>query len=69
MSERGKRNPACGLDTIGLKTTGMVRYNFGAAELYEEALRRGEARQRGADDDDALRLRRHATSPAAVSSG
>jgi phosphoenolpyruvate carboxykinase (ATP) len=44
MSERGKRNPACGLDTIGLKTTGMVRYNFGAAELYEEALRRGEAK-------------------------
>ncbi len=44
MAERGKRNPACGLDAIGLKTTGTVRYNFGAAELYEEALRRNEAK-------------------------
>ena len=44
MSEIGKRNPACGIDTIGLKTTGTVRYNLGAAELAEEAIRRGEAR-------------------------
>jgi len=44
MSELGKRNPACGIDTIGLKTTGTVRYNFGAAALAEEALCRGEAR-------------------------
>jgi len=44
MSEVGKRNPACPIDRIGLKTTGMVRYNFGAAALYEEAIRRGEAR-------------------------
>ncbi|UCI07969.1 phosphoenolpyruvate carboxykinase [Mesorhizobium sp. B1-1-8] len=44
MSEAGKRNPDCAIDAIGLKTTGTVRYNFGAAELYEEALRRGEAR-------------------------
>ena len=44
MSEVGKRNPACAIDRIGLKTTGMVRYNFGAAALYEEAIRRGEAR-------------------------
>lgn len=41
MSEAGKRNPACAID---LKTTGVVRYNFGAAALYEEAVRRGEAR-------------------------
>ncbi|TIS81909.1 MAG: phosphoenolpyruvate carboxykinase (ATP), partial [Mesorhizobium sp.] len=44
MSEAGKRNPDCAIDAIGLKTTGTVRYNFGAAELYEEAIRRGEAK-------------------------
>ncbi|TIT90794.1 MAG: phosphoenolpyruvate carboxykinase (ATP), partial [Mesorhizobium sp.] len=44
MSEAGTRNPACAIDAIGLKTTGTVRYNFGAAALYEEAMRRGEAR-------------------------
>jgi len=44
MSEAGKRNPDCAVDAIGLNTTGTVRYNFGAAELYEEAIRRGEAR-------------------------
>ncbi|RVD33654.1 phosphoenolpyruvate carboxykinase (ATP), partial [Mesorhizobium sp. M8A.F.Ca.ET.023.02.2.1] len=44
MSEIGKRNRACAIDRIGLKTSGMVRYNFGAAALYEEAIRRGEAR-------------------------
>ncbi|TIN14043.1 MAG: phosphoenolpyruvate carboxykinase (ATP), partial [Mesorhizobium sp.] len=44
MSEAGKRNPDCAIDAIGLRTTGTVRYNFGAAELYEEAIRRGEAK-------------------------
>ncbi|TJX01194.1 MAG: phosphoenolpyruvate carboxykinase, partial [Mesorhizobium sp.] len=44
MSEAGKRNPAWPIDRIGLKTTGAVRYNFGEAVLYEEAIRRGEAR-------------------------
>ncbi|RWA72090.1 phosphoenolpyruvate carboxykinase [Mesorhizobium sp.] len=44
MSEAGKRKPDCAIDAIGLKTTGTVRYNFGPAELYEEAIRRGEAR-------------------------
>ncbi|SIT54170.1 Phosphoenolpyruvate carboxykinase (ATP) [Mesorhizobium prunaredense] len=44
MSEAGKRNPAWAIDRIGLKTTGAVRYNFGEAVLYEEAIRRGEAR-------------------------
>lgn len=44
MSEVGKRNSACAIDHIGLKTTGVVRYNFGAAALYEESIGRGEAR-------------------------
>ncbi|WP_353643943.1 phosphoenolpyruvate carboxykinase [Mesorhizobium sp. WSM2239] len=44
MTETGKRNPACGIDAAGLKTTGRVHYNFNAAALYEEAIRRGEAR-------------------------
>lgn len=44
MSELGKRNPAFGIDAVGLKTSGTVRYNFGASALYEEAIRRGEAR-------------------------
>ncbi|KQZ15299.1 phosphoenolpyruvate carboxykinase [ATP] [Mesorhizobium sp. Root554] len=44
MSELGIRNPASGIDSIGLKTTGTVRYNLGAADLCEEAIRRGEAR-------------------------
>ncbi|MGB3416500.1 MAG: phosphoenolpyruvate carboxykinase [Mesorhizobium sp.] len=44
MSETGKRNPACGIDRIGLTTKGTVHYNFGVAALCEEAIRRGEAR-------------------------
>ena len=44
MSEIGKRNPASGIERIGLATTGTVRYNFGAAALYEESIRRGEVR-------------------------
>jgi phosphoenolpyruvate carboxykinase (ATP) len=44
MPEAGKRNPEWAIDRIGLRTTGAVRYNFGAALLYEEAIRRGEAR-------------------------
>ncbi|QPC86097.1 phosphoenolpyruvate carboxykinase [Mesorhizobium sp. NBSH29] len=43
MNEMGKRNPSCGIDMAGLHTTGKVHYNFGAAQLYEESLRRGEA--------------------------
>jgi phosphoenolpyruvate carboxykinase (ATP) len=42
--ELGKRNPAVGIDAIGLKTTGAVRYNFSEPELYEEAIRCGEAK-------------------------
>src|SRR5690606_5409004 len=44
MTEIGVRNPANGIETCGLKPTGTVHYNFGAAELVEHALRRGEAR-------------------------
>ncbi|RUM98565.1 phosphoenolpyruvate carboxykinase [Pseudaminobacter arsenicus] len=44
MNETGKRNPSFGIDKSGLKTTGRVQYNLGEAELYEEAVRRGEAR-------------------------
>jgi len=44
MKEVGKRNPDCGLDACGIITSGTVHYNLGAASLYEEALRRGEAR-------------------------
>jgi phosphoenolpyruvate carboxykinase (ATP) len=44
MSEIGKRNPACGIDAAGLTTSGRVHYNFGEPLLYEEAIRRGEAK-------------------------
>jgi phosphoenolpyruvate carboxykinase (ATP) len=44
MLEAGKRNPACAIDRIGLLTSGVVRYNFSAAHLYEQAIGRGEAR-------------------------
>lgn len=44
MIEIGQRNASLGVDKSGLQTSGTVRYNFGAAALYEEAIRRGEAR-------------------------
>ncbi len=48
MNEVGMRNPACGVAEAGLVGTGAglgkVHYNLGTAELYEESLRRGEAR-------------------------
>jgi phosphoenolpyruvate carboxykinase (ATP) len=44
MKEIGVRNRGCGIDTIGLTGTGTVRYNLEEAELYEEAIRRGEAK-------------------------
>jgi len=44
MGEIGKRNPRCGVDELGLLTSGTVHYNLEAAALYEEAIRRGEAR-------------------------
>jgi len=44
MTEIGKRNPSHGIAQSGLKTSGAVYYNLGPAALYEEAVRRGEAR-------------------------
>ena len=44
MSEIGVRNPGNGIETCGLKTTGKVHYNLGAAELVELALSRDEAK-------------------------
>ncbi|KRB63001.1 phosphoenolpyruvate carboxykinase [ATP] [Rhizobium sp. Root708] len=39
----GVHNPAIELATIGLGNANSVRYNFTAASLYEESIRRGEA--------------------------
>jgi phosphoenolpyruvate carboxykinase (ATP) len=44
MRETGHRNPQAGLELSGVNTSGLVHYNFPAAALYEEAIRRGEAR-------------------------
>ena len=44
MNETGIRNPAFGIDRVGLMTTGAVGYNFSATALYEEAIRRSEAK-------------------------
>ena len=44
MNETGTRNPKCGIDASGLKTDGAVHYNLLAADLYEHALCRGEAK-------------------------
>ena len=44
MREKGVRNPARGIETVGLATSGTVHYNLREAELYEQALARGEAR-------------------------
>ena len=39
----GVHNPAIELATIGLGSANSARYNFTAASLYEESIRRGEA--------------------------
>jgi len=44
MSETGIRNPDFGIDRVGLTTSGNVHYNFLGAALYEQAIRRDEAR-------------------------
>jgi len=44
MQETGLRNPASGIETSGLKTSGAVFFNLLEPQLYEEAIRRGEAR-------------------------
>ncbi|WP_371832820.1 phosphoenolpyruvate carboxykinase [Mesorhizobium koreense] len=43
MKEFGKRNPACGIEEIGLAAAKAAYYNLTEAALYEEALQRGEA--------------------------
>ncbi|WEX09587.1 phosphoenolpyruvate carboxykinase [Chelativorans sp. AA-79] len=44
MQETGLRNPASGIETSGLKTSGTVFFNLIEPRLYEEALQRREAR-------------------------
>lgn len=39
----GHFNTACGADTFGFRKLKAVRWNFEAARLYEESLRRGES--------------------------
>ncbi|ABE61335.1 Phosphoenolpyruvate carboxykinase (ATP) [Nitrobacter hamburgensis X14] len=43
MPETGVRNGAFGADKFGLKNLEAVYWNFGAPQLYEHALRKGEA--------------------------
>ena len=43
MQETGVRNGAFGTDKFGLKNLKAVFWNFGAPQLYEHALRNGEA--------------------------
>ena len=43
MEKFGVHNPATELKTVGLGGAASVRYNFSAAALYEESIRRGEA--------------------------
>jgi phosphoenolpyruvate carboxykinase (ATP) len=42
VSETGLRNPSFGAEAFGLKWLSALYWNFGAPELYEQALRRGE---------------------------
>src|SRR5690606_1828658 len=44
MQETGKRNPSLGIETTGLKDLAAIHFNLTAAELCEEAMRRGEAK-------------------------
>ncbi|MDX3928459.1 MAG: phosphoenolpyruvate carboxykinase [Shinella sp.] len=43
MKELGARNPSLGLESIGFRNVETARYNLTETELYDEALRRGEA--------------------------
>ncbi|AHK42891.1 ATP dependent phosphoenolpyruvate carboxykinase [Ensifer adhaerens OV14] len=43
MEQLGTRNAANGLEKLGFTDLDVVRYNLEAPELYEEAIRRGEA--------------------------
>jgi len=42
VKEFGLRNPAAGVDTIGLSGLASMRWNLTAPTLYEEAIKRGE---------------------------
>ncbi|SKA03202.1 phosphoenolpyruvate carboxykinase [Consotaella salsifontis] len=53
MDEMGRRNPAKGIETTGLRNLSCVRWNLGEAALYEAALRRGEGEL---TDQGALRV-------------
>ena len=44
MNETGRRNPACGIATAGLITSGFVHRILAAARFTEEASRRSETR-------------------------
>jgi len=44
MKEHGIFNPSLSITTMGLKNLGQVYYNLTPAELYEYAIRQGEAR-------------------------
>jgi phosphoenolpyruvate carboxykinase (ATP) len=43
MKELGIHNPSLGLESMGIHTSGTVRYNFTDVDLYEQALGRNEA--------------------------
>ena len=43
MRATGTRNPSFSIAVSGFHTSGQVYYNLTEAELYEEAIRRGEA--------------------------
>ncbi len=43
MQQVGHCNPAFGIESFGFRNLKTVHYNFEAARLYEESLRRGEA--------------------------
>ena len=43
MQETGVHNGAFGADKFGLKNLKGVHWNYGAPQLYEHALRNGEA--------------------------
>ena len=44
MNETGRRSRAWPIEKNGVRDAGKVHYNLLPPELYEEALRRGEAR-------------------------
>src|SRR5690606_16856350 len=43
MKQTGIRNPAVGIEAMGIRNPSAVHYNHIEPELYEAAIRRGEA--------------------------